>query len=94
MQIKVQLVVSDDNSREETHTDVVVLEIACQRIEHLGLMLAESKQLLTMLQQQVLEQQATAFVQRRTYCPRPVARRSASRAAIRSPSEPSLAPSP
>jgi hypothetical protein len=69
MQIKVQLVVCDDNGHEDTHTDVVVLDKACQRLEHLGLTLAESKQLLTTLQQHVLEQQATAFVQSRTRCP-------------------------
>jgi hypothetical protein len=37
-------------------------------LRHLGLTLAESKQLLKTLQQHVLEQQATAFVQRRTHC--------------------------
>jgi hypothetical protein len=37
-------------------------------LRHLGLTLAESKQLLKTLQQHVLERQATAFVQRRTHC--------------------------
>ncbi len=68
MKIKVQLVVCDDDGHEETHTDVIVLEKACQRIEQLGLTLAESKQLLKTLQQYLLEQQATAFVRSRACC--------------------------
>jgi hypothetical protein len=47
MKIRVQLVVCDDDGHEETFTDVVVLEKACQRVEHLGLTLAEAKQTLT-----------------------------------------------
>ena len=69
MKIKVQLVICDDDGHEETHTDVIVLEKACQRIEQLGLTLAESKQLLKTLQQQLVEQQATAFVRSRACCP-------------------------
>lgn len=68
MKVKVQLVVCDDDGREVTHTDVVVLEKACQRIEHLGLSLTEAKQLLKTLQQHLLEQQATAFVRGRACC--------------------------
>src|SRR5262245_34150284 len=62
MKITVQLVVCDDNGYEETFTDVVVLEKACQRIEHLGLTLAEAKQTLTALQQRLAEQQTAAFI--------------------------------
>jgi hypothetical protein len=36
MKIRVQLVVCDNDGHEETFTDVVVLEKACQRVEHLG----------------------------------------------------------
>ena len=43
MKVKVQLVVCDDEGHEETVTDVVVLEKACQRIEEVGLTLAEAK---------------------------------------------------
>jgi hypothetical protein len=46
MKLKVQLVVCDDDGHEETFTDVVVLEKACQRIEHPGLTLTEAKQIL------------------------------------------------
>src|SRR5262245_4445353 len=68
MKIKVQLVVCDDDGHEETFTDVVVLEKTCQRIEHLGLTLMEAKQILTVLQQRLVEQQASAFVAARSQC--------------------------
>src|SRR5215510_8466361 len=68
MKLTVQLVVCDDDGHEETFTDVVVLEEACQRIEHLGLTLTEAKQILTALQQRLVEQQATAFVAAHTRC--------------------------
>jgi hypothetical protein len=68
MKITVQLVVCDDDGHEETFTDVVVLEKACQRIEHLGLTLAEAKQTLTALQQCLVEQQTGAFVAAQAQC--------------------------
>jgi hypothetical protein len=55
MKLKVQLMVCDDDGHEETFTDLVVLEKACQRIEHLGLTLTEAKQILTVLQQRLVE---------------------------------------
>jgi hypothetical protein len=68
MKITVQLVVCDDDGHEETFTDVVVLEKACQRIEHLGLTLAEAKQTLTALQQRLVAQQTAAFVAPHAQC--------------------------
>jgi hypothetical protein len=68
MKITVQFVVCDDDGREETFTDVVVLEKACQRIEHLGLTLAEAKQTLTALQKRLVEQQSAAFVAAHSQC--------------------------
>jgi hypothetical protein len=68
MKITVQLVVCDDDGHEETFTDAVVLEKACQRIEHLGLTLAEAKQTLTALQQRLVEQQTAAFVAAHAQC--------------------------
>ena len=68
MKIRVQLVVCDDDGHEETFTDVVVLEKACQRVEHLGLTLAEAKQTLTALQQRLVEQQTGAFVAAHAQC--------------------------
>jgi hypothetical protein len=45
MKITVHLVVCDDDGHEETFTDVVVLEKACQRIEHLGLTLLDGNEM-------------------------------------------------
>jgi hypothetical protein len=55
MHVKLQLVVCTDEGREETVMDIVTLQKDCQRVEHLGLTLAEAKQLLTTIQQCVLE---------------------------------------
>ena|SRR5215475_15418316 len=68
MKITVQLVVCDDDGHEETFTDVVVLENACQRVEHLGLTRAEAMQTLTALQQCLVEQQPGAFVAAHSQC--------------------------
>ena len=46
MRVKLQLVLCSDDGREETVTDIVTLKKDYQRIEHLGLTLAEAKQLL------------------------------------------------
>jgi hypothetical protein len=46
MRVKLQLVICHDDGHEETVTDVITLNKNNQRIEHLGLSLAESKQLL------------------------------------------------
>ena len=47
MRVKLQLVMCSDEGHEETVTDVITLNKNSQRIEHLGLTLAEAKQLLT-----------------------------------------------
>ncbi len=49
MRVKLQLVICHDDGHEETVTDVITLNKNNQRIEHLGLSLAESKQLLSTL---------------------------------------------
>jgi hypothetical protein len=68
MQVKLQLVVCTDEGREETVTDIVTLQKDCQRIEHLGLTLAEAKQLLTTIQQRVLEGQIRSFLADHSHC--------------------------
>ena len=50
MRVKLQLVISHDAGHEETVTDVITLNKNNQRIEHLGLSLAESQHLLGALQ--------------------------------------------
>jgi hypothetical protein len=68
MKLKVQLVVCADNGREERVQEIAVLQKDCQRIEHLGLTLADAKQLLKTLQQHILEQQTTAFLATHSQC--------------------------
>jgi hypothetical protein len=69
MRVKLQLVLCNDKGEEETVTDVITLNKNHQRIEHLGLTLAESKQLLSTLQRQLLQQQINAFLDTRSTCP-------------------------
>jgi hypothetical protein len=68
MKMTVQLVVCEDDGREETITDVVILEKTCQQLEQVGLTLAEAKTLLQRQQQHLVEQQAAAFVATRMHC--------------------------
>ena len=49
MRVKVQVVIQADDSGPETTREIASLEKDCQRIEQLGLTLAEAKQLLTQL---------------------------------------------
>ena len=69
MRVKLQLVICHDDGHEETVTDVITLNKDNQRIEHLGLSLAESKQLLSTIQRQLLRQQLNTFVDRHSTCP-------------------------
>ena len=57
MRVTLQLVVYHDDGDEETVTDIITLKKNNQRIEHLGLTLAESKHLLSTLQRHLLQQQ-------------------------------------
>jgi hypothetical protein len=69
MRVKLQLVICHDDSHEETVTDVITLNKNNKRIEHLGLTLAESKRLLSTLQQRLLQQQVDAFLDTCSTCP-------------------------
>src|SRR5919109_1181025 len=69
MRVKLQLVISHDDGHEETVTDVITLTKNNQRIEHLGLSLAESKHLLGALQRHILQQQVTTFLDTHATCP-------------------------
>jgi alkyl sulfatase BDS1-like metallo-beta-lactamase superfamily hydrolase len=68
MKIKVQLVMCAEDGCEEQVQDIAVVEKPHQRIEHLGLTLAEAKAVLKRLQQHLVEQQATAFVAAHAQC--------------------------
>ena len=69
MRVKLQLVMCNDKGDEETVTDIITLNKNHQRIEHLGLTLAESKELLSILQRHLLQQQITTFLDTRSTCP-------------------------
>jgi hypothetical protein len=62
MRVKLQLVMCSDEGHEETVTDVITLDKNHRRIEHLGLTLAEAKQLLSTLQRHLLQQQVDTFL--------------------------------
>jgi hypothetical protein len=64
MRVKLQLVMCNDEGYEETVTDVITFNKQNQRIEHLGLSLAESKELLSTLQRPLLQQQVDTFLDR------------------------------
>jgi hypothetical protein len=69
MRVKLQLVISHDDGHEETVTDIITLTKNNQRIEHLGLSLAESKHLLSTLQRHLLQQQLNTFLDTHATCP-------------------------
>src|SRR5499433_3953238 len=69
MRVKLQLVICHDDGHEETVTDVITLNKNNKCIEHLGLSLAESKQLLSTLQRHLLQQQVTTFLDTHSTCP-------------------------
>jgi hypothetical protein len=69
MRVKLQLVICHGDGHEETVTDIITLQKNNQRIEHLGLTLAESKQLLSTLQRHLLQQQVDTFVDTHATCP-------------------------
>jgi len=69
MRVKLQLVICHDDGQEETVTDVIALNKNNQRIEHLGLSLAESQQLLGTLQHHILQQQVNTFLDTHATCP-------------------------
>jgi len=68
MRVKLQLVLCSDEGQEETVTDVITLNKNSQRIEHLGLTMAEAKQLLSTLQQHLLQHQVDTFLDRCSIC--------------------------
>src|SRR5512144_974208 len=68
MRVKLQLVMCSDEGHEETVTDVITLNKNSQRIEHLGLTLAEAKQLLSTLQRHLLQHQVDTFLDPYSTC--------------------------
>src|SRR5262245_55115106 len=69
MQCKIQLVVVSDHGQKESVTEIAVLEKNDHRVEHLGLTLAESKEILKELQKHIVQEQAASFLDRSRSCP-------------------------
>ena len=68
MRVKLQLVMCSDEGQEETVTEVITLDKHHQRLEHLGLTLAEATQLLSTLQHHLLQHQVDTFLDRCATC--------------------------
>jgi hypothetical protein len=68
MRVKLQLVMCSDAGQEETVTEVMTLNKNSQRIEHLGLTMAEAQQLLSTLQRHLLQHQVDTFLDRCSTC--------------------------
>jgi hypothetical protein len=68
MKMIVPCVVCEDDGRDETITEVVILEQRCQPLEQVGLTLAEAKTLLQRRQHHLVEQQTAALVATRAHC--------------------------
>src|ERR1043166_1390519 len=69
MRVKLQLIICNDDGHEETVTDVITLNKDNRCIEHLGLSLAEPKQLLGTLQRHLPQQQVNTFLNPHSRCP-------------------------
>src|SRR5438067_4610855 len=69
MRVKLQLGIGHDDSQEETVPDVSTLNKDNQRLEHLGLSLAESQQLLGTVQRHLLQQPVNTFLGTHATCP-------------------------
>jgi hypothetical protein len=69
MGVKLQLVLCSDDGCEETVTDIVSGNKDYHRIEHLELTLAESKQLLNLIQKKLLHQQIDQYLETHAQCP-------------------------
>ena len=68
MRVKLQLVLCSAEDQEKTVTDVMALNNNNQRIEPLGLTLAESQQLLSTLQRHLRQQQITTCLDTASTC--------------------------
>ena len=69
MRVKLQLVMCSDDGRQQTVTDIVSLKKDNRRIEQLGLTLAESKEILKLIQKKLLQQQIEQYVDAHSQCP-------------------------
>ena len=69
LRFKLQLVVVADDDEQVCVDEIVLLNKEHERLEHLGLTLAEAKALLLAVQRQILGHQIAAFLASRMPCP-------------------------
>jgi hypothetical protein len=69
LRFKLQLVVVADAGQQVSVDDLLALDKEHERLEQLGLTLAEAEALLLAVQRQVLDRQIAAFLASRTCCP-------------------------
>jgi hypothetical protein len=69
LQFKLQLVVVADQDQQVSVDELVVLNKDYDRLEQVGLTLAEAKALLLEVQRQIVTRQIAAFLASRTPCP-------------------------
>jgi len=69
MKIEMKLCITTDDGDTVADEEILTLEKDHDRLEALGLSLAEAKNLLGCLQERIVEAQAAAFVYERRYCP-------------------------
>jgi hypothetical protein len=69
LQFKLQLVVVTDDDQQVSVDELVVLGKDYERLEQVGLTLAEAKALLRQVQRQIVTRQIAAFLAARTPCP-------------------------
>jgi hypothetical protein len=69
LQFKLQLVVVTDGDQQVSVDELVVLNKEYERLEQVGLMLAEAKALLLKIQHRIVTRQVAAFLAARRCCP-------------------------
>jgi hypothetical protein len=69
MKFKIQLTVVSEDDREESVKEIMILNKDSQQIEHIGLTLAESKEVLKQLQTYIIKEQVESFLEANKYCP-------------------------
>jgi hypothetical protein len=67
MKFKIQLIIQGEKS--DSIQELICLERKSERLEEIGITLAEAQQLLASLQRHVIEQQTTAYLLTRQHCP-------------------------
>src|SRR5262249_52644474 len=68
MRFKIQLVLASDDDQPDSIQEIAVLDKDSQKIEHLGLTLAESKQILKRRQAHIVGEQVASFLDIRSGC--------------------------